>query len=304
MPVRNPNAGRENAYSGIQNVSARSTEETYEKSMFMLAQAVTNAVGAGTTEAMRRVIALAQGLENLTQSSQSQMAQVHTRIAKQMQAATVTAYENHPKRATPSYRLSSRDAGGRLLAALSSDLMVRGTYDGIGFVNTTMLDKEARQWHRLNFGAVGSAGGGAITRPISAYWDGILLGAFGFTDESSSKGFKLPRGLWLNAGGDSREASGASRTGQFFPQGGQGGQGERHLLAGKGILGRPNEARFTKGIKAWNFLDAGVQVLAAELGPAYSGLYAGWFASASRGAGPLNGQINLPAPHVTPFRRP
>lgn len=296
MPTRNPNALRELPNAGIRRVSAQATDETYATSMFMIAQSVTAAVGAGTTEAMQRVIALAQGLEKLTTSSKSQMAQVHTRIGRQMQDATVAAYRAHPKRATPLYRESSRDAGGRLLAALRSPQMFRGTYDGIGFVNTTMLDKEARQWHRLNFGAKGTAGGGAITRAVTATWDGIVIGAFGFTDESSSKGFALPRGVWVGAGGE-REQAGASRTGMFYPQ------SERKLLSGRGILGRPNDRRMTKGIRAWNFLDEGVKVLAAELGPAYSDLYAGWFASASRGAGPLSGQVNLPPPRVTPFRR-
>jgi hypothetical protein len=121
----------------------------------------------------------------------------------------------------------------------------------------------------------------------------MLIGSFGFTDESPSAGFALPKGLWIGEGGR-REASGASRTAMFYPQ------SERSSLRGKGILGRPGSAHLTQGIKAWNFLDAGVQTLAREIGPAYDDLYTGWFESAARGAGPLKKVINLPAPRARP----
>ncbi len=297
MPTFNPNAGREYPAARIDYVGDNSIFETYDHGAFNIIEAVTNAVLVGSSEAIERFRAFAQGVVNLEHSSKSQLAQVHSQVAEGMQAATVLAYKAaHARgRNNSPYRLSTRDAGGRMLAALENPLFVRGTYDGIGFVNVTLLDAEARQWHRLNFGARGSRGGGALTGMHTATWDGLVIGAFGFSDESPSAGFSLPKGIWISEGGERVPAGGGSAD-QFYPQ------SQRGLLKGRGILGRPAARRRTAGIKAWNFFDAGVKELAETIGPAYGNLYSNWFASAVKGVGPLSTQINLPPPRRTPLK--
>ncbi len=289
MPA-NPNYGRENRYARIDYVGDNSIFETYDHGAFNIVQAVVNAVHVGSSEAIERFETFAKGLAHLQQSSKNHLAQAHTQVAESMQAATVAAYKvAHAKgRKNAAYRLSARDAGGRMLAALENPLFVRGTYDGIGFVNVTLLDAEARQWHRLNFGAQGSRGGGAKTGAYTATWDGLVIGSFGFTDESSSAGFTLPKGIWLSEGDGSRVAAGAGTRDHFYPR--------------NGISGPLRARRPTAGIKAWNFFDAGVKELAETIGPAYGNLYAKWFDLAAKGAGPLTTQITLPSPRRTPLK--
>lgn len=290
--MANPNYGRENRYARIDYVGDNSIRETYDHGAFRITELVINAVMVGSSEAVQRFEAFAKGLQNLQQTAKNDLASTHFQVAEAMQVATVAAYETaHAKgRKNAPYRLSSRDAGGRMLAALNSPLFVRGTYDGIGFANVTLLNQQARQWHRLNFGAQGREGGGAKTGAYTATWEGLVIGAFGFTDESPSAGFTLPKGIWLSEGDGSVVAAGKGTRDHFYPR--------------NGVTGPLRAQRPTKGIKAWNFLDAGVKVLAEEIGPAYGNLYSKWFNMAAKGLGPLNAQISVPPPRRTPLRLP
>lgn len=305
MPTRNPNINRVGPNASLAHIEKNfAAIEMWGTGKVNIMSAVMSAVGQGTSEAVRRVNAIAKGMDELNVSSKSKLAQVHTGLAIKMQEATVTAYRTHPKRSNPSYRQGQdRYSGGALLAALQDPLFARGSHTGIGFANTALLDREARHWKRLNFGAKGK-NQGTIAGPRRMTWDGVLIAEIDLGVSEPRPGFKLPVGVWTGPGGSPREAAGESNSGEFYPQGGQGGEGQRHLLSGKGIMGRPDNARITKGIRAWNFLDAGVQSLAREFGPAYDNLYAGWFASAQKNAGPLKGQVNLPRPKMTPYRSP
>jgi len=291
MPRVNPNLYREFPEAGVAYVADNAVFETYDHGTFLVKKGLQEALAAGSSAALDKLVQFAQGMSKLSTSSQIQVTQIHHQIGRMMQEATVAAYKQalaaSPRAGLSPYRLSTRDAGGRLLRALESPLFFRAGPDGIGFVNTTLLDNEAKQWHRLNFGAGGK--GGARTGSYQARFEGIVIGSFGFTDESSSAGFVLPKGLWTEPGGGARQAAGQG-IGEFYPA------SERYLLSGKGIKGRNDKLRPTAGIAAWNFLDAGVRVLAQELGPAYERLYTGWEQSALRGVGPLKTTIKLPTP--------
>lgn len=282
MPVPVPR--RPYAYSSLDRVNRLAVEETYRTASFML----TEGVARGVAEAGARVCAslgqFVAALDQTTRSSRSQLTNVHEQLARGMQEATLARYEaaRAGGRMSGPYRLSKRDAGGRLGRAIASAGFVRGTYDGIGFANNTLLDTEARQWHRLNFGA-GSAAG-PRPRRFQASIGGTVIAALGLEDTPSAP-FVLPAGVWTTVGGGERQRAGAG-LGWFFPQ------SERPA----GILGRPNRARITRGIRAWNFLDAGIEFLAENLGPAYEGLYRDWWESAQRGVGPFSrvDTINIP----------
>lgn len=271
MPTNNPNVrgGRELPSSSLDNVIKWALRETYEEGAFFVREQFLAAVRT-STEVNEQVRAFAEALDNLTHSSKSQLTQAHDQVARLMQRAMLTDYYKAKAqygRNVPSYRLTTRDAGGKLESALRSRAFYRATHDGIGFVNTTLMNSRARQWHRLNFGA--RPRGSYTPRAYQARFGDLVAGTFGFFDEEPSKGFAMPRGVWNNEGA-------------FYPKG-------RRLV-------NP-----TRGIKAWNFLDAGPRVLAERIGPAYDGLYRQWFASAQKGKGPLSKVTNVPPPRRRAF---
>jgi hypothetical protein len=271
LPMRRgPNRFREIPYGRINYVSRRAEYETYQSGTFHIVQGFLFAVNESTV-VNDQVRAFAEAMHQLTRHSRSQLAQVHTQVAEKMQDAVVADYDKAKSRYgrnISSYRLTTRDAGGKLRAALESNIFYRGTYDGIGFVNVSLLNNVARQWHRLNFGA--RPAGTYSPRLYQARFGNLVAGAFGYLGEGPSPGFGLPEGFF-------------TREGAFYPRG-------------------PRQVHPTRGIRAWNFLDAGPRVLAERIGPAYDGLYRDWYASAQKGRGPLSRVADPPPPRRRSFR--
>lgn len=264
MPVEIPYPGREAPYASLAYVERTVSDELYRAGVFNIAAMFRAALAAGALEAAKVAQDFALALEQTVRSSKNQLASLHHQVGTLMQEEVLAAYEQalHTRgRNLAPYRLSTRDAGGRLAAALGSSEMFRATYDGIGFGNVRFLDSAARQWHRLNFGA--APGAGARPRSFAVKWQGLAVGAVGYQDQGPSPAFLLPRGRFVE--------------GAFFPTG-------------------PTPLHPTRGIAAWNFLDAAPQALAREIGPAYSLLFERWAASAVRGAGPLSRVVNVAAP--------
>lgn len=260
MPVRIPTGAFESPYAGIDYILRNAQREIWDLGVFHLLDGVRQAVAVGAAEAPEEVRRFVLALEGLTRSSRNQLITLHHQLGSLMQADVVAAYTRalatQGRNAGP-YRESSRDAGGRLASALGAEGFFRGTTDGILFGNITLLDRRARQWHRLNFGALPNRG--APPGRFEVRWRNMVVGALGYEDQPSAP-FLLPRGFF--------------RERQFYPTG-------------------PTPIRPTRGIRAWNFLDAGVATLAREVGPAYEGLYGRWVASAQRGRGPLSRTIDV-----------
>lgn len=189
-------------------------------------------------------------------------ARVHRDIGQAAQAATVRAYERRsPRRRLQPYRVgtdprTTRYAGGALLRALRRDDFFRATPNGLSIINVAALNREARQWARLNYGA-GSAAGS----PPGVYVMELLNASIGLPPNPRPP-FRLPPGFWIRNG--ERVPPGEPGTAQFFPRG---------LARGTGARGRPNVARMTRGIQATNFLDAGVREMARQVAPAYLTMY-------------------------------
>lgn len=272
MPTLNPNWWRENPRAGLDYINKWSTTQTFEGGAFYLRDMFSIAIEE-STEVGEQVRAFVSAMANkyTNPSSRAQLAQVHTQVAKLMQRAILADYAKAQAqfgRNIAPYRQTKRDAGGKLRRALGAKSFYRGTYDGIGIVNTTVLDSTARQWHRLNFGA----------RPAGTYtptmyqvrFGNLVAGSFGFADEEPSAGFMMPKGVF-------------SGDGAFYPKG-------RALVTP------------TRGIQAWNFLDAGPRVMAERIGPGYEGLYKDWFESYTRGLGPFSRLGNVPRPRYGSFR--
>lgn len=197
------------------------------------------------------------------------------------------------RRGLPSYRpgatsrkdKTKRFAGGVLRRALNRPEMVLATPHGLSFINTEILDKEAVQWRRLNFGAgAGSDGGLQAPGQFGVRWNGLVVFAMGLEPDVRAH-FKIPRGIWFD-GGQAVEPSQYPGQHQFFTRRAAKeflGENTTHLFKpsrqkGKRV-GKLQKAKTTSGIAASNFLDGGVRRVAKEIGPMFFGLYEDFFNS-------------------------
>lgn len=179
---------------------------------------------------------------------------LHDDIGRRAQQAVLNAYAQTvtARKRTPSYRLGDRYAGGRLRAAIASSSFYEATPRGLTFINRDVLDREAKHWHRLNFGAGARGGGGR--RLYEIRWGGLVAATIGF-DDGPSKAFGLPEGFFLGPEGRPVPWGSAPRSSQPFV-----------------ALRKPQ--RFpTSGIAARRFLDTGVATIARMLPRAYQDYY-------------------------------
>lgn len=209
--------------------------------------------------------------------------EAHQKIGRAAQLSTQQGYVNRSaRRNTPSTRMNPRDArnrryaGGALLRAIQAPDFFRATANGLEFINVNRLDKEARQWRRLNFGA-GSVAGAAPGRS-EVRWSGMVVAQLGLAPDARPA-FRIPKGYWIN-GND------------FYPR------GEAPRGSTKGA--RRQRAGLTAGIVASNFLDAGVRRIADEFPLEYQRMYAELVAKFGRER--LSEVLQVKAPPVRPQR--
>lgn len=134
------------------------------------------------------------------------MQKMHHAIGKQAQAAIVSSYKSI-ERPRISYRLNERYAGKKLDGALESSSFFDAQPDGLLFINKSMLDRQAAQWYRLNFGA-GSVGhfGGKQPGLHPLNWPGASGqsgGSLHLRNFGVSASFNMPVGLFTRGLDDS-----------------------------------------------------------------------------------------------------
>jgi hypothetical protein len=204
-----------------------------------------------------------------------------------------------PGEARTPYRQGSRDSGGILeRALLSRNMFIVGT-NGIAWPNFDYLDSQARQWYRLNFGA-GDRGKGGFSeayqsRRTSNPSAAAIYDVAAFSDElgglqediklsfqafNPSPSFLVPYGFWK--GEDGNVSPQAARRGQDqFILGTQ--YGSFTSVAhkdGKNVVAvslqrkrvSQQARRVSRGIAAWGFLNAGLQVIAEQAPAATSAI--------------------------------
>lgn len=240
--------------------------------LFVNAIADANARTAQTLQEAARVIQQGVAPESFRQ--------VHETIGLRAQQAVLNSYAQvvTAQKHVPSYRLADggknqRYAGGKLREALSSAAMVSASERGLRFIDTDVLDAQARHWARLNAGALGIGGGSRRTFDIR--WSNFVIAALGINMVPSA-GFFVPRGYWWEGNGP--VPPGPTGTSQFYPAGsGPRASAQTRLFAtGEGGARKSivfQRKRVSRGIRARNFLDAGVARIAEDLGPAYDRLY-------------------------------
>lgn len=205
---------------------------------------------------------------------------IHTMAAREAQSAILTAYTSRNRRnpAQP-YRDTApgkwkRDSNGAMNRALNSPEFFKATGTQLAFVNKNVMDRSARQWYRLNFGAGPAAAAtprpGAFPMQILGRKTGLSLNLAG---NGPSGAYSMPAGFFNNGG-------------QFTPLG-------YVREAGLTVTNRTAKRSFTKkrmsiGFPGYMFLDAGVRVLSASLGRGYTNLSNEWFNEAiSSNTGPV-----------------
>lgn len=210
----------------------------------------------------------------------AERARLHAALGRAGQQSVLSSFDRTKKAKVPGELNRSsasskyrRYAGGRLRSALADPSFWSADADGLQFINVALLNQRAAQWARLNFGA-GGAGSGS--KPSVNVTLGTLVIATLGLEEPARPGFRMPVGYWTDAGGTPTGGRGVA----FFPymngphrRGSVGGG--RFYIDGEGNRARiPMRAsKATAGIESRNFLDAGVQRIAREMGPGYQNLY-------------------------------
>lgn len=210
------------------------------------------------------------------------LTQTNREIGAAAQRSVVAAYiRRRPQRDLPAYRAGATDhhrrryANGALLRALQSPNFWSSSAAGIQFINTSLMNKEAAHWARLNFGTQG----GAAVKPPARFevtWGQLAIGALQLVP-NVRPAFRLPPGIWIRPGlfypmGEARGVRGV-RTGV---SGGGSPARAQASIYNTGAVQRVNRrtwhaanSKYTKGIASTNFLDAGIRRIAEETGKRY-----------------------------------
>lgn len=209
---------------------------------------------------------------------------VHQRIAENAQNATLAAYDGRDRKGPRAYRTDDtgnnrRYAGGALRRALAAPDFYRATQNGIAFGNVSVLNKEARHWARIAFGA-GAIGTGAHSS-FAVRWSNLVVASLGL-DVPARPAFTIPRGYFYAPGTKQVQRAGTPGTGEFYPVGSR----------KPGTRGRPTiQGRMlTRGIEGTDFFSPGLRVIATELPIGYGQIYRRvWNDSARRTRAQISG---------------
>ena len=106
-------------------------------------------------KALPRDIATLGRALDLKAVPRARLKEANLQIAKEAQAAMVKGWRSRLPRRSSSYRSHSR-LTKRLGRALADESMTAFTTDRrISFINQTTLDREAKHWYRVDYGASG-----------------------------------------------------------------------------------------------------------------------------------------------------
>jgi len=214
---------------------------------------------------------------------------MHEQLSAGAASAALQAYEQSGIGGKPSYRYAEprnsplfRYANGRMRLALGSLQQLNHVDDtGIALFNKRWLDKNARQWYRLNFGALPQSSPNVQTGTIRMFNKTssrrISLAGYG-----PSQAFFVPqtikgRGVWSSRA--------LPRTNLRALRGSNISDGSTGFLyvVGPNFKGsfRP---KVSKGIRGARFLDAGVRSVNNAYGPALTNLFRKWDRQARQAA--------------------
>jgi hypothetical protein len=201
-----------------------------------------------------------------TRNRDGRVTRIHKIAGQEAINATVSAYSNRRKAAGIASVRSDRYSGGKLQRALGSPEMMLATWEGVSFINQAHLDRTAKQWYRLNFGAGEKGRNESLPHKrwnIKFY--GEAISAISLKEFGPSADFEIPDGFSIG--------SGISR--EFVPQ-------SLGSVIPEGVNRTRVKKQVTAGIQGQAFLDAGVRTLAKNLGTGWSILWREWLEEAGQ----------------------
>lgn len=265
---------------------------------FEIADGVISAIGEAARIHSLQLKALAELLAKGMESDIFEAA--NTELALGAQRAILGAYDGRRQSGVSgiAYRTRTNDpqnmryAGGKLRRAIASPFFYETSNRHISIINETLLNKEAKQWHRLNFGAE-PRGAGSSGR-ATVHWSGMLAASFGF-DEGPSPAFSIPPGWFVDPGSFATQQRGSRGSGLFYPISGK----HPRITKTPQTIVRTSP---TRGIVAANFFDAGLRSLAENLPHVYERSYATIFNDATSRATATAGGVHTVRPRKQAFR--
>jgi hypothetical protein len=152
-------------------------------------------------------LAYASAVRNKEPAVLSQIAELNAAIAKESQVRILEAYQNSPyiDKAHP-YRFSGnirfrRYSKGLMVKALSDKRLITSDSEGIHFIDQSILDSQAKQWRRLNFGA-SPKGAKQVDEGFMSFFGQTTSASVNLNDQRPSARFKIPgtlaRGFFAN----------------------------------------------------------------------------------------------------------
>jgi len=203
-------------------------------------------------------------------------------VGREANRAAELAFQGTKRPNSSSFRASEgglrfrRYAGGQMSLALLSDKNFIAKADGLFWIVAPHLDLAAPQWYRLNFGAgaLGAATNGSRSFQVTFF--GQNVGVVGLAAFRASPTFTLPPGFFTSDGSWTGRVASGSPSGQAFrPANFNRGQIRAEQSSSLQsrvpfITRQTKQINFdfnttpivTKGIRAQNFLDAGMASIA------------------------------------------
>lgn len=218
------------------------------------------------------------------------LARMHKNLAAEAQQKVIQKYNSRKTAGRRSYRENEtnpklrRYSGKRLEQALKSKNLIVTNATGIGMYDMTWLDKKARQWYRMNFGALPKTtavvGEGSMKMLGQSSSKKLTLRNYG-----PSKQFWIPnsismKGLWSNKFLPKTNYQELSKQ-RANMVGGKSGEGAFYVVGkGKGKNGKSFrgsfDPRISSGIEGSRFLDSGISYVNNEYGPRIRDLFMSW----------------------------
>lgn len=242
--------------------------------MAMADQLIAEAVAEARRVTSKQLLELARVIERGIPAADR--ARLHQQLGEAGQDSVLRSYRATKGRSRPGYRASRdtkwrRYAGGRLEAALKDPSFFKADSTGLEFINVGMLDQRAAQWARLNFGAGAEGRGSRSAQPVRI---GTLVVATLGLESTARPAFMMPAGYFVGADGAPVSPSEGRVPGAaFYPYRTGPYRGRSYETSGGTQQRLPIISRRLVGFEGRQFLDAGIDRIAREMGPAYLNLY-------------------------------
>lgn len=256
----------------------RATEQAMGMAMDATSEAFARATDAASRSTSQQLLEIARFIDQGV--APQDLARANHDIGAAAQRSVLASYDQTVGRRDRSgasgYRQTGkfqRYSGGRLRRALASDAFFDSDEHGIYFINVAMLNETAAQWARINFGAA-PAGQGS-RQSFDVRFSDLVIVSLGL-NEGARPGFTIPTGYFTEGSSGPVVAPNASRPpGNAFYVAGTGPHAKtRWVVDDEGNrVPKPHVGRkVTGGIRARNFLDAGVARIAREVPVQYKAI--------------------------------